>query len=139
MPGEQTQQMGALFSQADYFGGEISVSPYVDETSGKTYYRFSATGLETPKTAWDRQYIDYSTDPFGLGITNFTSLRKLGAAQQMISIMSSGDMLQWLAGNRQSTVQGYSSVLGSMPQVMQLAAILERGYRGSHSLMDLAE
>lgn len=139
MPSTQAQQMGAYFSYANHQGGQVAVSPYVDATTGKTYYQFTTTGLKAPKSAWDQQYIDYSTDSYGFGITNFTSLRKLGAAQQMMDIMRAGNLLEWQAGSRQSTIQGYSSVLGSMPQVMQLAAILERGYRGSHSLMDLAE
>ena len=127
-------QVAGWLHYIQFMGGTVGVKG-ISEENGQLALSFSVSGLETPTSATDRWYESLSGDPYGFGITGLTDARRVTIGNRMMNTISSGGVTAWMRGNSLSTVEGMSSVLTNLPQVLQLAAILEAN--GITNLLEL--
>ena len=103
----------------------------IDDDNGGTIpaLRFSVSGLQMSMSETDSWYEGITSDKYGFGIDGVTDARRVAVGYDLLGLMQTGGVTNWLDANRTSTIGGISSMIEGMPKLMQMEAVLEsKGY-----------
>lgn len=127
-------QIAGWLHYIQFMGGTVGVKG-ISEENGQLALSFSVSGLNVPMSETDEWYEGIMGDKHGFGISGMTDARRVMIGNSLMNTIASGGVREWMRGNSLQTVEGMSNVWTNLPQVMELAAILED--HGITSIMDL--
>lgn len=127
-------QVAGWLHYIQFMGGTVGVKG-ISEENGQLALSFSVSGLSVPMSETDEWYEGVVGDKHGFGINGMTDARRAMIGNSLMNTIASGGVSEWIDGNSLQTIEGMSNVWTNLPQVMELAAILEDN--GITNIMDL--
>lgn len=82
-------------------------------------------------------YTSITEDKYGFGTNGLTDITKLGIAQMLRGKVQNRGLLDYIGNLDSATIKGMSGVFNSLAQYLHLAAAIETGTEGKHSIEDL--
>lgn len=109
------------------------------ETETVTDVVITSTLPSVPEKQYDAAYRSLLGIDYGFGLTGPTELQKLQMAEEMLQHVSNGTLGDFLNNSSPTTVSAYSSVLTSLPQLLDMEQAIRAGTGNRYGIEAFAD